>query len=168
MTDDEHATHPRGRGPAAHAWIWFAVGWLTSTLLIEDVERASLGAPRAETHTALPVEPTPSFERMTVRELRRLPGIGDARAVAIARARWERGLRGGPRALEELAGIGPATIAGIEAWFAESQSEASDLHRDASERTLSRDVEPAIGPRDVGTAPASPRTAPILPRARRR
>jgi len=152
----------------AHAWIWFAVGWLTSTLLIEDVERASLRAPRAATHMALPDAAIPSFERMTVRDLRRLPGIGDARAVAIARARWERGLRGGPHALEEVAGIGPATIAGIEAWFAEARSEASDLHRDASERTLSRDAEPASGPRDFGTAPASSRTAPILPRARTR
>jgi len=53
-------------------------------------------------------------DAMAARELRALPGIGSARAFAIAQARW-RGLRGGPAAWTSIAGIGDATAAAAEA-----------------------------------------------------
>lgn len=48
-------------------------------------------------------------DRLAARELRRLPGIGPTRALAIVRARWD-GLRGGPSAWIAIPGIGPATV----------------------------------------------------------
>ena len=51
------------------------------------------------------------------RELRRLPGIGEARAIAIARLRWERG--GAPLYLGEVPGVGPGTVAAVRAWLEE-------------------------------------------------
>lgn len=54
------------------------------------------------------------------RDLRRLPAIGEARAIAIARERWAR--RGDPSfALDDVRGIGPVTIERIEAWLARSE-----------------------------------------------
>lgn len=53
-------------------------------------------------------------DSMCVRELRALPGIGATRALAIVRARFERGLRGGPAAWDRLPGIGDKTIEGVE------------------------------------------------------
>ncbi len=49
-------------------------------------------------------------DSLSARELRALPGIGPARALAIVQARWH-GLRGGPAAWTSLSGIGDATAA---------------------------------------------------------
>jgi len=58
--------------------------------------------------------PSSDPDRMSPRELRRLPGIGPTRALAIARARWELGLSGGPESWVRLHGIGPETVAAIQ------------------------------------------------------
>jgi hypothetical protein len=57
--------------------------------------------------------PASDPDRMSPRELRRLPAIGPTRALAIARARWEEGLTGGPEAWDEVPGIGPETVRSI-------------------------------------------------------
>lgn len=48
-------------------------------------------------------------DALSARELRALPGIGPARALAIVRARWD-GLRGGPQAWTAISGIGEVTV----------------------------------------------------------
>ena len=50
------------------------------------------------------------LDRSAVRELRRLPRIGQKRALDIVRSRWEHGPLGGVDALERIQGIGPQTI----------------------------------------------------------
>jgi hypothetical protein len=57
-------------------------------------------------------------DSMCVRDLRRLPAIGPARALAIVRARYEHGLRGGPYAWDRIPGIGPETVHAARAWLA--------------------------------------------------
>lgn len=52
-------------------------------------------------------------DELALRELRALPGIGPARALAIVRARWD-GLRGGPAAWRDVPGIGEATANAAE------------------------------------------------------
>jgi len=61
-------------------------------------------------------------DRMSPRELRRLPAIGPTRALAIARARWEIGLIGGPEAWEDIPGIGPETVRAIRGALAASSA----------------------------------------------
>jgi len=56
---------------------------------------------------------------MTIRELRRLPGIGEARARAVARARRRHDARGGPLVWQDVPGVGPRTEAAIRAWLGE-------------------------------------------------
>jgi len=51
-------------------------------------------------------------DALSAQELRALPGIGPARALAIARARWD-GLRGGPEAWRGVPGIGEATTSRV-------------------------------------------------------
>jgi len=95
------------RGQGFDAPVWFCCGLL---LL------GAAGAP-AERRARAPIEglvPAPRPARMdpdalTTRELRALPGIGPARALAVVRARWD-GLRGGPAAWLALPGIGEATV----------------------------------------------------------
>lgn len=57
-------------------------------------------------------------DRMSPRELRGLPAIGPTRALAIARARWDRALTGGPEAWEDIPGIGPETVRAIRSALA--------------------------------------------------
>jgi hypothetical protein len=85
--------------------IWFFSGWLIAGTFVAG----EIPGPGTRVLT-----PSPPIERrdpdsLSARELRGLPGIGPARALAIARARWD-GLRGGPAAWESIAGIGEATV----------------------------------------------------------
>ncbi|TAJ15822.1 MAG: hypothetical protein EPO68_12185, partial [Planctomycetota bacterium] len=61
------------------------------------------------------------LETDCARELERLPGVGEVRALAIAQARWA--ARGSGRALvlEEVPGIGPAIAEGIRAEYARTE-----------------------------------------------
>lgn len=51
--------------------------------------------------------------RWSARELRALPGLGERRAVAIARARWAGEISGQVTELDALRGIGPETVRAI-------------------------------------------------------
>jgi competence protein ComEA len=51
-----------------------------------------------------------SLESSSPRELRALPGIGETRALAIARSRFAEGPFTRPDELERIRGIGPATV----------------------------------------------------------
>jgi hypothetical protein len=56
-------------------------------------------------------------DRMCVRDLRRLPTIGAARALSIVRARFDHGLDGGPGAWTSIDGIGPETVRAARTWI---------------------------------------------------
>jgi len=56
---------------------------------------------------------------MSVRELRRLPGIGEKRARAVDRARRGHDPRGGPLRWPDVSGVGPRTDEAIRGWLAE-------------------------------------------------
>jgi len=53
--------------------------------------------------------------RMSARELRRLPGIGQKRAIQLVRAREEH--RDGELSWQDVHGIGPATEEKVLAWL---------------------------------------------------
>lgn len=96
------------------AWLYVLTGWLLASTQLQT-GRGPLT--ERETRERAPFDvldpPTSDPDRMSPRELRRLPAIGPARALAIARARWEEGLTGGPEAWDEVPGIGPETVRSI-------------------------------------------------------
>jgi DNA uptake protein ComE-like DNA-binding protein len=75
------------------AWGWLLAGWLLATVRVlvpplagdEATLRSRMPGSRAS------ASEVPDLARLSPRELRSLPGIGEARAVAIAKASWERG-----------------------------------------------------------------------------
>lgn len=101
------------------AWLCLFAGWLLAS--------TQLRQPGPDLHVVAARAPAPLLapsldpDRMPPRDLRRLPGIGERRALAIARARWERGLRGGPEAWDSIPGIGPETIRRIREFLAEAR-----------------------------------------------
>ena len=103
------------------AWIYALAGWL---LAVTQVDSGARGASEAEIRRRLPCgalgELDGDLDTMTVRALRRLPAIGPARALAIARARWEDGLTGGPESWDAIRGIGPETVEAIRRHLAEA------------------------------------------------
>jgi DNA uptake protein ComE-like DNA-binding protein len=82
------------------------VGWLGALTL-----QRALAARHPDASRGASVDETSAvaLETSSPRELRRLPGIGEARALEIARERWR--LRGSGQALrlESLPGVGPTT-----------------------------------------------------------
>jgi hypothetical protein len=109
--------------------MYVLTGWLLASAQLDSARPPSgrLGACRLGTSRTFPAEqeilermPAGALDssevepdRMSPRELRRLPAIGPTRALAIAKARWERGLTGGPEAWEDVPGIGPETVRSI-------------------------------------------------------
>ena len=87
---------------------WLVAGALLAAALLSGrgPHASTLAADRGPGTRAPRADP----DDLAARELRRLPGIGPARALAIVRARWD-GLRGGPPAWIAIPGIGPATAA---------------------------------------------------------
>ena len=112
LGDLRSRTEPRRDPP----WLYVLAGWLIASahVAVPDtgLSAADLRA-RAPCGALEPPETDP--DRMSVRELRGLPAIGPARALEIARARWERGIVGGPEAWEDVPGIGPETVRAIRA-----------------------------------------------------
>ena len=98
--------------------VWVA-GWsaLQLALLARDLARE-------RSPSSAPSPPGPELAladapwRMSARELRVLPGIGERLALAIADARRGRRARGACPDWEDVPGIGPRTAAGIRAWLA--------------------------------------------------
>ena len=98
------------------AWAWVLLGWLGGRTIVawlpdQDAMRAARPPPccTLEAEEPGPMGPTP-------RELRGVPDVGDARALALARAFWERGGVGFD--LSEIPGIGPVSSARIREWLA--------------------------------------------------
>lgn len=107
--------------PLVPAWLWVLAGWLLASTQIGD---GRLPISEREIRERAPFAaldpPTADPDRMDLRELRRLPAIGPARASAIARARWEQGLEGGPEAWDAVPGIGEETIGAIRRFLERS------------------------------------------------
>ena len=102
--------------PAEPAWVLlFAGALVASTALSRAAPEADARAVEARI-PGLPLgtpERSLDLERLSAREMRRLPGIGPQRALAIARARWEQSLRGAPEAWDVIPGIGEETVRSI-------------------------------------------------------
>lgn len=72
--------------------------------------------PRRDPPAAQP--PAPDLTHASARELRRVPGLGERRALALVDARWRRGPEDPPLLLGDVPGIGPASEAAVAAWLA--------------------------------------------------
>lgn len=96
------------------AWLLVLTGWLVASTQLRDGHSSFTEREiRERAPFGVLDPPTRDPDRMNPRELRRLPAVGPARALAIARARWESGLKGGPEAWDEVPGIGPETVRSI-------------------------------------------------------
>lgn len=91
----------------SNASIWFLNGLLLGCAALSA--RSERVAARAGELAPIPRTARVDPDALSARELRALPGIGPARALAIVRARWD-GLRGGPEAWSSIFGIGEATV----------------------------------------------------------
>jgi competence protein ComEA len=98
------------------AWTLALAGFLFATALLELLPH---GPSEAELDSRMPegfLDPVPPrLESASPRELRALPGIGETRALAIARSRHEQGPITRPGELERIRGIGPATVERVRA-----------------------------------------------------
>jgi len=121
---DTGRTEPERDRPrrAEPLWAWAVVGWLAVQTVLARLDVLAPG-PAARDVAA----PSASLAEMAPRDLRRLPGIGERRAVDVARARWE--FDGGsgpvpapqrdPLRLHDVRGIGPVTAERARLWLAE-------------------------------------------------
>lgn len=109
-------------------WAWVVLGWLAGRLARDaargplHANEAALAFVRAAREREGPgleeARRARSLDRVCVRELRALPGIDEARALDIARVRWERDWSAGPLRLSAIHGIGETTETAVAAWFA--------------------------------------------------
>jgi Helix-hairpin-helix motif len=98
------------------AWMFCLGGVLLATALLELLPREPAEAAlRARVPEGFLRERAPDLQAASPRELRGLPGIGETRALAIARSRWEEGPIGKAADLERIRGIGPATAGRVRA-----------------------------------------------------
>ena len=63
--------------------------------------------------------------RLSPRELRNFPGIGERRAIAIARARWEHASSPDPLFLDQIEGIGSKTVESVAQFLSEQAAGAA-------------------------------------------
>ena len=99
----------RRQGPPAPGWAGLLVGWL---LVAVPLERR--GPPTADPAALPPLEPLEGPAVASERALRRLPGVGETRAAAIAERRRTAGEE---LTWESVPGIGALTAGRIRAWF---------------------------------------------------
>jgi len=96
---------------AAPAWMFALTGFLFASALIELLARGPAEAAlRARVPAGFLDEAPLDLATSAPRELRALPGIGAARALAIARSRFAEGPITSPAELERIHGIGPVTV----------------------------------------------------------
>ena len=101
------------------AWLCALAGFLFATALLELLARGpDEPALRARTPAGFLDAAAPDLARSSPRELRALPGIGETRALAIARARHAQGPIASPDELDRIRGIGPATVERVRAALA--------------------------------------------------
>jgi competence ComEA-like helix-hairpin-helix protein len=101
---------------SAPAWTFALAGALVTLALLEQLAR---GPQESELRARLPegfvsADP-PRLEHASPRDLRALPGIGETRALAIARSRFEEGPIQKAEQLERIRGIGPVTVERVRA-----------------------------------------------------
>ena len=120
---------------------WFLVGWLALALGDDVRRRAQDELPAAAAREAEGLrarEAELDAARMSARALRRLPGVGDTRARAVAEARWSGRSRGAPLpesfSWSAVHGVGPLTEEKVRAWFAARGGDATLRTRVASAR----------------------------------
>ncbi len=100
----------------APAWLCALVGFLFATTLLELLPHGpSEAALRARVPAGFLDEAAPRLTSASPRELRALPGIGETRALSIARSRHAQGPISSPDELERIRGIGPATVERVRA-----------------------------------------------------
>jgi len=99
------------------AWVLVLIGWMAA-------QAGSRWSPRAKPDLATP-EPgssrsvaSGSLETRSPRDLRALPGIGEVKALAIARERWRLRSTGQALELTALPGIGPKTADAVRRMLA--------------------------------------------------
>jgi hypothetical protein len=97
------------------AWLLLLAGWLAAD---------TLRLPEAGSGARDVAREAPDLTRMSPRELRRLPGIGETLAIAIAEARWEHGDRPYPLLLTDVPGIGERTAERVRQYLAERDGAA--------------------------------------------
>jgi hypothetical protein len=91
------------------AWRAAVAGWLLAHAIVGSLPDR---APRALDPSGEGGSP------FAPRVMRGWPGIGEVRALAIARARWEHPDDGPPLYLADVEGIGEATERAVRAWLA--------------------------------------------------
>ncbi len=99
--------------PTTPAWVWAVLSFLAlQSVLVRWPRGADAGLRARAGEYALELDP----RRMSVRELRQLPGVGATLALVLARTR---DAHRGPLALawEDVPGIGPVRARQIRAWF---------------------------------------------------
>ena len=107
------------------AWLCLFAGWLLASTQLGSRRPHPLDL-ASRIPAPLRAAPSPDPDRMPPRDLRRLPGIGERRALAIARARWDQGLRGGPESWDAIPGIGPETVRRVRAFLEPARRDPSD------------------------------------------
>jgi len=101
---------------SASAWILALAGCLCATAVLELLPHGpSEAALRARMPEGFLDTAAPRLEHASPRELRALPGIGETRALAIARSRHAQGPITRPDELDRIRGIGPATVERVRA-----------------------------------------------------
>lgn len=128
---EERRAEQRPRRRRDDAWALLLVGALAADALWLDAlartertavrsspEHGATGRDRAEVGVPDPASASP-------RELRALPGIGEARAIAIAEARW-RLPPGHSKTLSDLPGIGPVTEQRVRALLDHAAADVLD------------------------------------------
>lgn len=104
--------------------VLFLVGWFVVVLAQAVRDRT-----QADAHFPEPPRQPLRLESASPRELRRLPGIGEVRALELARERWRRRGLGESLDLASLPGIGATTAERVALALA---SEASAIEGEAA------------------------------------
>ncbi len=107
-TPDAHTSPP--------AWTLILLGWLSGAALLSSASEAP-ALPEEVVDCTLETAPLPR-PAPSPRAWRSVPGVGRARALALARAVWEAGVRD-PRVLDltQVPGVGEVTAERARAWL---------------------------------------------------